>query len=89
MAVRLQPILIGYFLFAVETKNVCIVAAEQHNPLPISEVPTDLSELAEATDVVNLSFQSILVIIFLVSIFTTICYVDKVVKVLQCSEKDV
>ena len=82
MAIRLQPLFIGYFLFAVETENVCIVADEQRSPLPIAEIPTDLDVLTGETHVVNISFQSILVILFLVSIFTTICYIDKIVKVL-------
>ena len=89
MVFRLQPIFIGYFLFAVETSNVCIVMDGKRSPLPIGEIPTNLSELPSETHVVNTSFQSILFILFLVSIITTICYIDKIVKVLRCDENDV
>ena len=53
---RLQTVMIGYFLFYVETDNVCVVSSNEYQPIPLELLPTDLSTLPGEFAVVSYVF---------------------------------
>lgn len=53
---RLQTIMIGYFLFWVEQDNICVVTANEFQPLPLELLPPDLSTLPGDFAVVSYVF---------------------------------
>lgn len=67
--------MIGYFLFYVESDNVCVVSMGEFQPIPLELLPLDLSILPGDFVVVSFLFQSILLFLFLVSIITSVAYV--------------
>ena len=53
-ASRLQIFVIAYFLFKVETENMCIVEGLERQPIPLNLLPEDLSNLPG--DFANISY---------------------------------
>ena len=53
---RLQTIMIGYFLFYVEYENICVVADQEFQPIPMELLPVNLDYLPGDFAVVSYVF---------------------------------
>lgn len=80
--------MIGYFLFFVEENNVCVVAEKQFQPLPTEILPTNLNSLPGDFAIMSYVFQSILLTLFLISLISSITYIQKILIVLKWHKSD-
>ena len=75
--------MLGYILFAVETKNTCVVVWESNKPIPLSVLPEDLSDLPGGFANMSRVFDTVLFMLFITSCATTVMYLLKVYRVIK------
>ena len=70
-------------MFAVETDKVCIVPYDSYAPLPKELIPDegDLSSMGQGFAHGSNAFETIFLMLFIVSITTSILYIIKVIRV--------
>ena len=81
--VRIQTIVLGYILFAVETSNTCVVAYESNKPLSVDMLPVDLNTLPGSFANMSRVFETVIMMLFITSVCTSIMYINKVVRVIK------
>ena len=64
------------------------MTSNEFQPLPMELLPPDLSNLPGEFAVVSYVFQSIFLALFLISMITTIAYVQKIVQVFKWHKSD-
>ena len=76
------------FFFFIETDNICVVAKGQTTPVPRSKLPKHL-ELLPGNEfaVMNITFQSMLAMLLVISIITTTTYIIKIIAVFKFHKK--
>lgn len=82
--VRIQTAFIGYFLFGVETHNVCMVKSNSKEPATVYQIYRHPKEFFDVTKM----FETILRICFLASLVASFVYFVKIYKVLKWHKSD-
>ena len=67
--------MMAYFLFNIETRNICIVGNTQKFPMPLEEIPFNLRELPTGLDVVSSDYHVLLIVLLFVSAVSAFYYV--------------
>ena len=79
--------MIGFFILAIETQNVCAVNDWDKTPLPI--VGNAKEQENSKANIVNSWFQTLLVILMVSSSLSSVSYINKVYKVWKYHDKEI
>ena len=68
-------------LFFCETENICVVPDYGTRPIRSENLPSDLTTLPGSFTVMNYTFQSMISVLFVISLINTLMYFNKLFAV--------